>query len=150
MISVVGLGQPMRGDDSVGYLVLQGLRERSGLKKLWVGDDMTRILDVMTGEALVILVDAVRSGAPVGTVHKLELEDLEAVKEWRCSTHGLGPREVFGLARALGRPFPERLLLLGVEGQDFALGSPLSPSVAAALPELEALLERELASLQPG
>jgi hydrogenase maturation protease len=122
----------LRGDDAVGIEVARALRARSprldvhersgdplGLIALWEGADH------------VIIVDAVCSGSPAGTVHRFDpsVERL-APSRWLTS-HKLDLAHTIELARRLGR-LPPSLVLLGVEGACFELGAPLSAPVRQA------------------
>jgi len=87
---------------------------------------------------LAVVVDAVRSGAAPGTVHVVELgvgDDGGAahLRTGATSTHGIGLAGVFRLARAVGHA-PGRVVVVGIEGQDFGRGEGLSAPVKAALP----------------
>jgi hydrogenase maturation protease len=51
-----------------------------------------------------------------------------------ASTHGIGLAGVLRLSRALGQA-PQRLVVVGIEGERFDLGQGLSEKVEAAVPE---------------
>ena len=87
---------------------------------------------MLDGADEIVLVDAVSSGAPPGTVHSFDAsaEPLPAVLFGASSTHALGLAEAVELARSLGR-LPGRVLVYGVEGGTFAYGKGLSPEVEA-------------------
>ncbi len=143
---VIGIGQERRGDDAVGRLVLRALAGRvpPGVELMEEEGEATALLERMEGYDTVHLIDACRSGAPPGTIRRLEvsaapLPDLR----FRVSTHGMGLDEAVELARALGR-LPRRCVLHVVEGACFDLGAPLSPPVAAAVEELARRLVTEL------
>jgi hydrogenase maturation protease len=104
--------------------------------------DPLDLLGVWNNAALVVVVDALNSGAPVGTVQVLEVDvagvspfelDAEPVAGL-ASTHGIGLAGVLRLARALGQA-PRRLVVVGVEGERFDLGTGLSASVESATSE---------------
>ena len=84
----------------------------------------------------VILVDAARSGAVPGTIHRFDAL-REAIPKQFCyySTHRFGVAEAVELARTLGR-LPARICLYAIEGESFDLGSPLSSAVTAATEEV--------------
>jgi hydrogenase maturation protease len=101
--------------------------------------DPLDLLGVWDGAELAVVVDAVRSGAAPGTVHVVELDygpgaDTPAHREATGSTHGIGLASVLRLSRAVGHA-PERVVVVGVEGEDFGRGTGLSPAVDAALAE---------------
>jgi hydrogenase maturation protease len=140
---VLGIGNDWRGDDDAGLEVARRLRE-AGLRALEQTGDPATLLDAWNGEDHVILVDAVRSGAAPGTIHRL---DARAVclpaALFGASTHGVGVAEAIELARCLGR-LPERLELYGIEGKRFTVGGGLEPEVRRAVGEVTAELRRRM------
>ena len=137
-VVVAGLGSEYRRDDGAGPLVAARAVEHAG-----VGCDigpMTDPLDLLgawDGADLAIIVDAVRSGAAPGTVRVVDLAafDGAATPAGRSatSTHGIGLAGVFRLAHAVDHA-PLRVVVVGIEGEDFGRGTGLSPTVGAALP----------------
>jgi hydrogenase maturation protease len=81
-----------------------------------------------------IVVDAVVTGAPVGTVHRWD-GIPPAASNPSASTHGLGVIQAFRLAHVLGC-FPKLLEVYGIEGKRFEPGSPPSRKVKAAAEDL--------------
>jgi hydrogenase maturation protease len=134
-ILVVGLGHPDRGDDGVGLAVArQAARLLGDGVTVLEQQDPAGLLDTWAGARLVVVTDAVRSGRrPPGTVQVLHAcHGPLPVRTGAGGTHGFGLAEVIELGRALGRMPPE-LVIVGVEAQQFQLGEPLSPQVAAAV-----------------
>lgn len=125
---VLGVGNPLRGDDAAGLVAAERLDGR-----LHEGD-ATGLLDAWEGADAAIVIDAVRSGAAAGTVHRLDAsaEPLPASLRTSTSTHAIGVAEAIELARALGR-LPRRVVVYGIEGGRFEAGAPLSLEVAAAV-----------------
>lgn len=136
-LRIIGLGNALRGDDAVGLLVARRVRELlPGADILELSGEPAELLDALgDGVERVVLVDAVTSGALPGTVHRLDASEAALVVDANTTTHGLGLAETIELGRALGR-LPARLLVYGIEGQDYALGAPLSPQVAGAVDSL--------------
>ncbi len=154
---VVGLGHADRGDDGVGVVVARRVAELE-LPGVTVVDhhDPTALIDLWAGHAPVVVVDAVRSGASPGTVHRLVVgagEPALPAASWaasgRGSTHGFGLAAAVALARALHR-LPERLVVIGVEAASYRHGEPLSAAVAAAVPEAVELVREEVHGSVPG
>ena len=137
---VIGLGSPDRGDDAIGPMVARRVADLAltGITVL-EHEDPTGLIEIWSGAELVVVVDAVRSGAAPGTVLVLEAGDeseLLADQAWartgRGGTHAFGLAAAVELARALHR-LPARLVLVGVEAAAFAHGSALSVPVAEAV-----------------
>lgn len=140
---VAGVGSEYRGDDGVGPAVARRVqRLNPQLADVGPVTEPLDLVDRWDGADLVVLVDAVRSGAAPGTISVVELTDAKAHRPAEpTSTHGIGLVRVLRLAQALDRA-PRRVLLVGVEGGDFGPGTRLSPAVAAAVPEAAALVIR--------
>ena len=98
------------------------------------------LLDVWEGVDTAIVVDAVSSGSPAGTIHRFDASSaaLPASIAGARSTHAVGLGQAIELARALGR-LPNKLIVYGIEGERFSAGEELSPSVAGVL---EAVADR--------
>ena len=103
--------------------------------------DPAALLDAFASSPEVILIDAIRSGAPPGTIHRFDATAHALPRDVFASTHSFGLAEAIELARALNR-LPRRLTVYGIEAGDFELGAPLTPAVAAAIDALVAELAR--------
>ncbi len=150
---VAGLGSRYRGDDAIGPLVA-GLCANTihGVRDIGPLVEPLDLLGRFDGADLAIVIDAVRSGAPIGSVRVLDV-DVSSPDECGddaqpavTSTHGIGLVGVLRLARAIGQA-PRRLMVVAVEGASFALGDEMSAEVAAAVPAALAavvtLIEKE-------
>ena len=144
---VVGVGNDFRGDDGVGLEVvrlLRGVVEPEVALHACEGEPVA-LIDAWSDCDKVVLVDAMRSGAPAGTIRKLAAErDPLPPELGRPSTHLLGVAEAVELARALGR-LPREVVVYAIEGERFDAGTELSPPVAAAAQRVAASIEDELA-----
>jgi hydrogenase maturation protease len=125
---VIGLGNAARGDDAAGLIAARRL---GGLEH---EGDPVGLLDVWDGAESVVVIDAVRSGAEPGAVHRFDATDspLPARPRSSSSTHAIGLAEAVELARALGR-LPAHLVVYGIEGERFEAGTGLTPAVSAAV-----------------
>jgi len=141
--AVACLGNRFRGDDAVGLLVADRLRA-AGVDVQECEDEPTRLLDTWAGLDLLVLVDAVRSGAPPGTVHRVDASAGKLPDDISLtSSHAFGVAQTIELAGALGR-LPAKVVVLGVEGASFAAGTAVAPAVAAAVDGVVAQVLREL------
>ena len=131
---VIGIGNPQRGDDGVGLEVarLVGQQDLAGVRVTHCREPM-RLLDELAAADVVVVVDAVSSGAPSGTIAVREVND-HPFPEWTGAggTHAVGLGAVVELARALGR-LPRRLVVVGVEADAFVTGTDVSACVRASV-----------------
>ena len=142
---IVGVGNPMRGDDGAGPAVARRVRAAAppGVAVLEHDGEPGALLEVLEGVAAAILVDAVVTGAAPGTVHRFDVgaRALPAPLGG-VSTHGLGVADAIELARALGR-LPERVVVFGIEGSEFGPRDGLSQAVRRGLADAAAAVLRE-------
>jgi hydrogenase maturation protease len=151
-IKIIGIGSPF-GDDRFGWEAAEALRHSAAMNAVAPGRIEIQVLDrpgamlpAHWQEAdIVILLDAVRSGAAPGTWHCLEARDLPGTG-MLCSSHGFGIVPAIELARVLGN-MPSRLLLRGMEADSTWTGFSLSPVVADALPSLVVDIAEEVLEL---
>jgi len=158
-IVVAGIGNSWASDDGVGPAIVKRLQiAYQASRKYGKSADpamKTRFLtlpqadvsliDRVVGCDLLILIDAVSSEAPPGTLHReLWRPDLLVSRGVeRASSHGIGIREILDLAAVLGQ-LPEHVLLWGIEVASTKPGPTLSPAVAAVLPTIVEQLRQEL------
>ncbi len=143
-VLVIGLGNDLRGDDAAGLQAVRRLRAL-GIEVHEEQGEALRLLDAWEGRDAVVLVDTMRSGAPPGTLRRLDASaaPLPAQLSGSSSTHMVALAEAIELARTLGR-LPRRVVVHAVEGDVFAAGAALSPPVADALPALADAVLAEL------
>ena len=132
---IIGCGVANRGDDAAGLLVVRRLREL-GVEALEHGGEGLTLMEHWEGQEAVVLIDAVVTGAAPGAVTVWEGRDAPMMEGFcRTSTHAVGVAEAVRLARVLDR-LPQRLLIYGIEGRRFDLGSAPSAEVVAATERL--------------
>jgi len=137
---VAGIGSPF-GDDRAGWAAVEAARRTlrdapsAGGAAHFICLDRpgAALAHALAGWDAAILADAMRTGAPPGTVRVIAPEQLAADCTGAASTHGFGVADALRLAGALGT-LPARLALVGIEADPAAADHDLSPAVAAALP----------------
>lgn len=154
-IKVLGLGVYMQGDDEIGLEIVRRWEEAHGAD--FLADQIEvdclespglNLLGTIAGLDAAVLVDAVQSGAPAGTVIQLSEDDIAADAEGSGSWHGWGAAETLSLGRELaGEDLPETIIIIGVEGAVFSLGEGLSPAVRNAIPSAVELVSEVVRGL---
>ncbi len=136
-VRVIGVGRTVRGDDGAGPLVARALAAAppDGVVVCECPGEFDALLDLFEGADAVVVVDAVCSGAPPGTLVRHDAIASPVPAPAGPSSHGFGLAEAIEIGRALKR-LPPVLVVHGVEAADVTPGAGLSPAVAAALPAL--------------
>jgi hydrogenase maturation protease len=146
---VVCIGNSLVGDDAAGCAVYESLARESlpdGVRLHLLGVAGISLLEILAGESILIVVDAVQFGAKPGTVHILDWSELPQAQGQVVSAHGIGLREAIDLGRILSpEAMPRKILLIGIEGVSFdTIGAGLTPEVASAVEEGAREVRRQL------
>jgi hydrogenase maturation protease len=147
---LLGLGNPIRGDDGVGWVVIEKVREVLESRPASAVDGPSVEIDTaslgglslmerLTDSERVILVDAIFTATrPVGTVSKFmlsELPDLSAGHS--ASPHDTSLRNALNLGRGMDISLPEdeNVFIVAIEAKNvYDFSEELSPAVAEAVP----------------
>jgi hydrogenase maturation protease len=134
-VLILGYGNPLRGDDGVGWHAAEHLLERSVELHAEVTSChqlMPELAEPLSRAERAIFIDA-RIGQTPGTV---EISEVAAGAP-KCPTlsHRLDPATLVALAQGLYGKAPEAWILT-VTGESFAYTDRLSASVQRSLPEL--------------
>lgn len=146
---VVGVGNPFRRDDGVGPAVVAALDGGCEADLAVLDGEPARLLEAWDGRHLVIVVDAVRTGAEPGTLHRLVIgADALPAAPSGGGTHGAGVAEAVAMATVLDR-LPARIVVVGVEASDLREGPGLSGPVEAAVDAARRRVVEELEGERP-
>jgi hydrogenase maturation protease len=141
---VIGIGNEYARDDGAGLHVVRKLKEtaRHNFGILEHSGEGASLIEAWKGATSVIVIDAVRSGAEPGRVYRFDgCRAPLPGQPFRGSTHAFGLYEAVELARSLNQ-LPRRLIVYGIEGQDFTAGTIVSPAVELAIGKVaQAVLE---------
>jgi len=146
-ILVLGLGNPLVTDDSVGLRVAARLEplladrpEVEVSEDYWGG---LRLMERMVGFDRAIVIDAICTGAPPGTIHHLTPDAIPTQRS--SSSHDVNLPTALALGRTAGLPLPrdEHILLVGIEAEDIlSFSEQCTPAVEAAIaPAVEEVLQ---------
>jgi hydrogenase maturation protease len=137
-ILLIGIGNEYRGDDDAGLAAMRALKAKGlpGMLFKECTGDGADLIETWRKEQMVILIDAVSSGAPPGTVYRFDALTQPMLNRYSFhSTHAFGVVEAIELARAL-HLLPPCLIIYAIEGKNFATGMGLSPEVEKAVQQV--------------
>ncbi len=145
-VVVLGVGNLLLSDEGVGVHVANKLMEMDLPPEVDVvegGTDGFRLMNVVTGAARLIVVDAVKGGGPPGSIYRFDIKDAPTYPdEYKTSVHQIGILEVVHLSELIGEA-PETTII-GVEPKSLDMGMELSPEVKAKLPRIIELVLEEI------
>lgn len=135
-VLVFGYGNPSRGDDALGPLLIEQMEARFSRETERAGEveyltdfqlQVEHALDLV-GRQLVLFVDAhMDCPAP------WQLSLLAPANDASYSTHAISPAAVLQVYQHIHAAEPPPSFLLGIRGERFELGEPLSQSAEAHL-----------------
>lgn len=151
-IKILGIGSPF-GDDRVGWAVIEILQQNpdimSYIPKLVHLEKLDRpstgLLETMQDAKIVILIDAIKTGAHLGTLHQFENPQFKN-KPKILSTHGMGVMETLQLGAALNE-LPQQVTLYGIEIGEITDENCISASIQAAAITLTKIIASKLQKL---
>ena len=135
---VIGLGNPLMGDDGAGLVALEKLREEWEIGAVELVDGGTwgmSLLPVIEDSDRVIFVDAILAGGKPGDIMVLERDRLPIYFTRALSPHQTDLRDVLAAAELRGT-LPREPIAIGVEPLVVALGTELTPVVQRAIEPL--------------
>jgi hydrogenase maturation protease len=151
---VVGLGNPILGDDGVGWRVVEALERRLArnnedarsdgdveFDRLAVGG--LSLMERLVGYDRVVLVDAILGPEPPGMVFARPLSEVASRLAGHLdSAHDAPLTEALSAGRALGAHLPDEITVVGVAARHVdEFDERLSPPVAAAVdPAVDAIM----------
>ena len=145
-VLVIGVGNEFRGDDAAGLLVTRKLGERNlpGVRIIEQSGEGSDLIAAWEDQECVYLIDAAQSGAEPGTIHCFEAHEERLLNDsLHFSSHAFGVAEAIKIAHNLGQ-LPTKLVVFGIEGQDFSLGTSISPGVQQAVNAMVLLLLQKI------
>lgn len=148
--AIIGLGNPILTDDSVGIKVARALastiQRQEEVDVLEVEAGGLRLVDAMLGYRRVVIIDAMETGmVPAGTIRRLSPGDGVATKNI-ASSSDTSFATTLELGRRLGLKLPQEISIWGIEVADVdSFGDKLTDEVARAVPWAVDEISRELA-----
>jgi len=136
---VLGLGNPILGDDGVGWKVAEAV-EAIVCKTVEVDCASLgglSLMERMLGYSYVILIDCMETGLfPIGAVRSFPLAELENPSTGHsASAHDTSLITALKTAHAMGANIPFRVDIVAIEAKlSYDFGETLSPEIAAAVP----------------
>jgi hydrogenase maturation protease len=156
-IALIGIGQPLRGDDGVGpeavrrwSLDFPQTSSDPNIRTVIADTPGLNLLDDFQDADIVIFVDAEDSGNPPGSVHVHNSLPEAGATAAEKTAHGIGVAETIAIAKNLGIHLPARIIFIGVQGSQWELGKDLSEPVRRAVPVAAREIQNQILPWAPG
>jgi hydrogenase maturation protease len=145
-ILIIGLGNPILGDDGVGWRVAEAVKNKLETEIPDVASEVDvdflsvgglSLMERMVGYQKAILIDAIMTNQhPEGTVLYFPLAALpNRAFGHLCSSHDTTLQNALEIGRRMGASLPDLIEVVGVEAREvYDFSEDLSPEVAQAVP----------------
>ena len=134
-ILIFGYGNPSRGDDALGPIMLEQMSHHPDVDLLTDFQlQVEHSLDMIDRE-LIIFIDASVSCTAPFQFHQLDCNDSLSTPGY--TTHALAPTELIQAYKAVHHHDTPPTFLLTIRGQQFELGTPLSPTASDNLKQAQ-------------
>jgi hydrogenase maturation protease len=150
-ILIIGLGNPILGDDGIGWRVAEEVAKSTADRPEVEVDCYAlgglSLMERLTGCERAILIDSIFTGTkPVGTVSRFLLSELpDVVAGHTTAAHDTSLRNALNVGRSMQIPLPrdEDVSIIAIEAENvYDFSETLSPPVEAAVPlAVRAVLE---------
>jgi len=141
---VIGLGNPLMGDDGVGWHVAERLagdpRLPESVEVMCGGTDLLRCGGQMEGRSRVILIDAIQDDRPAGSVLVLGESFSELDSRQEHAHHLSAVQAIQLLKMTVAAP----IALLGISIRSAVARTELSPAVDGRMPSIVDRVLQEL------
>lgn len=141
---MVGVGNLLMGDEGVGIHAIWELEKkglRDGVELVELGGATFDLLPYIERADKLIIVDAIKGGAPPGSLHKLREEDLSE-NPHPTSLHELNFPYILQLAKRKGHS--PKVVILGIEPERIEPTLTLTQKVESSLSGLVETVMREI------
>jgi len=149
-VLVLGMGNILLTDEGLGVRALETFRARyeapEGVEFLDGGTTGMGLLDDISGRSHLLVLDAVQTGAPPGTLAVLRGEQVPVYFGRRATPHQLGLSDVLATLQLAGEK-PANVTVLGLVPDSLELSLELSETIGARLDRLVDALADELTAL---
>ncbi len=139
-VLILGLGNILLRDEGLGVKLLQEMEKEFLFPEEVIlhdgGTGAFFLLPYLFSAEKVIIIDAVKSGNPPGTILFEPLSALPRDTLEKISLHEIGLPDLLRILEFAGKNF-EEIFLAGIEPKNLEVGLELSEEVKRAIPELK-------------
>ncbi len=145
-VLILGTGNILLKDEGLGVKAVEAFKRRYTTPEYVTcmdgGTGGMKLLPVLKGLTHLIIIDAIASDSPPGSIHKFYMKDISNPPKLMTTTHQIGIKELLQLASFKG--YDPQVTLIGMAPNDISPGLELSPLVKGRLPRMTDTIKDEL------
>jgi hydrogenase maturation protease len=136
---VLGLGNPIFGDDGVGLRVIEELQKQVQNPDITIeGAELAGLdmLEKLSGYDRVIIIDAIQTGGRVGEIYQLTPEDLKSTVH-TGTPHDVNFTTALEFGQRIGVKLPSKIDIVAIEiAPNVAFSEELTPEIEKVVAEV--------------
>ncbi len=145
---VLGLGNPLMGDEGIGIKLIEMLQSASGdfpeADFVDAGTGGMSLLHLISGRRKAVIIDCCIMGTEAGTIKQFTPDEVKTVKQLtHLSLHEVDIIKVIELARQLGE-CPEEIVFFGIEPETVSQQMELSEILTGRLAQYIEAIKAQL------
>jgi hydrogenase maturation protease len=147
---VLGIGNPILGDDGIGFHIVQELAKLIKDDAVEVKDASTSgliLLDIITGYDRVVIIDAIKTeGGESGEIYRLRPEDFFRTVHLTTSAHDANLPTVIEIGNKLiPEEMPHEIVIFAINVEEIEkFTGEMTPGVKEAVPKVINLVLEEI------
>jgi hydrogenase maturation protease len=136
---VIGLGNPILGDDGVGWKVAEEVKQQLASDSPVDVDFLSlggiSLMEHLIGYERAILIDAITSDREIGSVIVSNLNEMPDYSAFHiASAHDTSLQNALKLGKSMGASLPKEVIVVGIAvNHIYEFSEALSPAVARAI-----------------
>jgi len=144
-ILIIGVGNILLKDEGAGVYVVQQLEKLNLPPEVQVIDAGTELLNFISSieqTEKLIVIDAIETGAPPGTIFKLTDKDISEPPNKLYSLHQFSLLNTLKILEKTGKKPPT--IIIGIEPKEVSMEMKLSPEIEKKIPKIIDLILKEI------
>lgn len=145
---IIGVGNPLRGDDGISIAVIEKLKEKklpSNVEIFDAGSNEMNILHILKNLEKAIIVDAVRLNKKPGSYVFFEPEEVNSIEISR-NPHSYNLFEILQISSKLEET-PKRIVIMGIQPKKTSMEMGLSKELKEKIPEIVDKLTKKIVEI---
>ena len=136
-IVVIGIGNPLMGDDGFGVEVVEKLKGKvPNFVELYKYEVLNfQVLNVIENSDVTIIIDVIKSNGNPGDIYVVDFKELNRRYGRITSLHDLDIVKIIEVGRFVYN-LPEKIVIVGVEPERIEFGIGLSEPVRKVIPKV--------------
>lgn len=146
MLTVIGIGNVLRGDDGIGPHIISELQKQdvpNSIRLIDIGSDTFSIIEHLVNEDPVLVIDCAQMNKNPGDVFKFKVSEKNlSYVDNTISLHGFGFSELYKIAEKLN----DNILctIIGIQPKSLEFNTGLSDEIKKNIPYIKSMVIEEI------